>query len=126
MAKKKKGKRRRSGKRRKTSAPVDKATPLGLGVGATVSGFEILMGKTDAGELGPLPRLVEFFKSPSDPNQLVLLERSVKANMTDLDRYKGALFGAIVSASPKMPLVKIIAKPVDKSLRKLSKRKVSL
>lgn len=126
MAKKKK---RRSGKRRgkKRAAPKkDRAVPLGMGAGALVSGSKVLLAPNAAGS-GPVTYLMGAIKAgvPLGDALATTVDKFGVA-LTDLNKYYPALGGALVSASPKIPVLSLIARPADKAVRRLTKGKVSL
>lgn len=52
--------------------------------------------------------------------------RVLKTKLTELDNYKYLALGVGVSASKSIPVLRIVAKPVDRVIRKMSKGKVSL
>lgn len=116
MAKKKK--RRRSYKKKRKSAPKYKATPAGLAVGATASGMKAVFGTAEG-------NVMSMYDTVKTKEWSKLDDRFINVAM-DFDTYKMALLGALVSASPRLPLVKIVASPINRQVKKLSKGKVSL
>ena len=123
MARRKKGKRR-GGRRRKKGAPKsDRAMPLGASVGLGVSALEVATG-TSKYSSSPLGYLLQ----PSVPmaTRIANVSNSLKAEAVNFDNYKFGLAGVVLSASPKVPILRMAAKPVDRVVRRVSKGKVSL
>ena len=117
MAKKKKGKRRRSyRKKAKRSGP--KAKPVGLAGGAALSGFEMLTTPS-----GPFSSSILDKIASKDFTTAV---KQVPYSVTDPMKYKYAAVGMVVTASPKIPLLNIFARPVNNGLKRLTKGKWGL
>jgi hypothetical protein len=122
----KKGRRKRSYGKKKSAPKKDNSTPMGIAIGAVYSGKRVLMDTTDGGQSGGLTYLLTNPYGQALPALLLGTFDRVFVNAKDLDRYYGLGGGALVSASPKIPLIRMFAKPVDKAVRRLSKGKVSL
>lgn len=117
MAKKKKRRNSRN-KRAKRSVKSDKASPLGASGGLVLTGAEmVFIGPTDTAWSPFMAVKAGDYKGALD-----LLKR----NAMTPDKYMPVLAGMLVSASPKIPLVRIIAKPLDETVRRASKGKVSM
>ena len=123
MAKKKKGTRRKSYKKKRRSAPK-KSMPVGAAAGSTITAVQILAKKTDEGWYSPLEVL--FLKDVALSEKISRMESALTKNATDLDRYGPLLVGALVSASPRLPVVGIAAKPLNRMIKKMSKGKWGL
>lgn len=108
MAKKKKKRYRGRKSTRRSSGP--KAKPAGLAGGMALSAMDMFYQ--------PL-----YYLSVTQYDNAKI---ALKKNVVDPQKYKYALAGALISASPRIPLVGIIAKPVDKGLKALSKKKWGL
>ena len=109
MARKKKATRRRS-YRKKARRSKPPAKPAGFAGGAAISAFEVL----------------------GDPVKYALAQQytnaqsSLKANATNLSNYKFALGGALLSGSKGMPGIRLVAGPVDRAIRALTRGKWGL
>ena len=107
----KKKKRRRSYKRRtKRRSSGPKAKPAGLAAGGAMVGLEVLGDP------------VKYLLSKQYDNA----QNALKANLTDPQKYKYGLVGLLVTASPKIPVIGIIARPADRGLKRLTKGKWGL
>ncbi len=99
------------------------AMPLGAAVGAGAAGLEILMDKTPMGSLGPVPQM---FTAEPIPERIQYVGKALQANMTNLENYKFLLGGMLISAAPRIPVIRVLARPLDSAVRRLGKGKVSL
>ena len=121
-------KSKKSGKKRRTklSRSGPQAKPIGLSTGAAITGADVLLMPTSAGS-GPVTYVVKAFQSgvPLGDMLPALVTRS-KASLTDTKKYMPFLAGAVITASPRIPIIGILAKPVDKGLKRLSKGKWGL
>lgn len=120
--KKKKGKRRYRKSKKKSSGP--KAKPAGLTAGAALTGFEIGMSRTPSGGLGPVDSLL--YKDRSLVDNVKFAIEALKDNAVDPSKYKYALAGILITASPRIPLVGLVARPANKGLKRLTKGKWGL
>lgn len=120
MAKKKK--RRRSYKRKAKRSSGPKAKPIGLAGGFTLSGVEMA---TDS-SYGGIPLVTRVVGVVKGTDSLANVANASKQAVTDMSNYKYAALGLIISASPRIPLVNILAKPADRGLKRLTKGKWGL
>ena len=92
--------------------------PAGLALGAT-------WGISDA-IIDAQPTKIWKYTDLNPLERVLWIARSSAKEMMTPDTYTPVLMGALVSASPKIPLVRLVARPADKAIRRLSKGKVSL
>lgn len=125
MARRKKGKKRarRRSYKKKARRSGPKAMPLGSTVGAIAYGAPIVLkayADFKANNLKALPQdmLYEAFGYNLAGKELYLPKTTQV--VTPL------IGGMIISAAPRLPIVKLVAKPVNRELKKLTKGKVSL
>ena len=123
MAKKKrKGtRRRRKGAKKRSSGP--KAKPLGMAVGLGYGAFDVLATRAPNGYLSPIAQLLA---SGTIDEKLTNASVALKSAMTSPETYKVPLAGLLITASPRIPLIGIIAKPANKGLKRLTKGKWGL
>ena len=116
---KKKRSRRRGRRRARSSGP--KAKPLGLAGGAAIVGTEMLM-KRNPTYHAPL----DYVLNPDVPFDASNTVNSLVTNVKDVNRYKFGLYGMLISASPRIPIIGIVARPVNNGLKRLTKGKWGL
>ena len=113
-------KRRKKAVRRRRSSPkrrtVRKRTVKRVGVtaGMLASGAELVTARPDT--VGsPLSQVT----SSSEPiaDRVGYIATGLKENAVKPKTWMGVVGGAVVSASPKIPLVKIIARPIDNAIK---------
>lgn len=118
--KKKKGYRRKG---RKRSAPKkDRSTPLFASGGLVLTGLKFMTtpsasGTTVLGQLKDRTAMMDKLTGAATAAQSVVLKPEV---------YYPAIGGAIISGSKRIPIIALVARPMDKALKKVSKGKVSL
>jgi hypothetical protein len=117
---KKKGRGRSRGYRGKKRAPSrkSKATPLGVTAGGAYGGMNALFVPA-AGTSGSMFDALKALNFP-------MAAKRVPYVVKDKDVYMPILGGLLVSAAPSLPLIKLVAKPMDRAVRKATKGKVSL
>lgn len=124
MAKKKKGKKGRSTTRKRSAPKKDKSVPLGAAGGMFLTGEKILFEKTVDGYISPVEAL--FYSGWTPAEKVSKSADRLASNAMDLKRYYPLVGGAVISSSKRMPLIGMVARPVDKMLKRLSKGKVGL
>lgn len=123
MARRKK-KRSRSRKRTgKKSRGYAKAKPLGATAGAAGSGLSIMFGQSAAFGNSPVDRLIGYVKGTDSLQNVV---GATKDNLTNVNNYKWALIGIGLSASKRLPLIKMVGKPIDRVARDMTRGKWGL
>jgi hypothetical protein len=139
MPKKKKG--RGKGKRRgkakaKRSVRHKKPIALGTSVGAIDAAYSLFMKpapahKQQVAPLGPSP--VDFLiqkhiagYGDSIPAKLGDAFTALKDNARNLNSYKGLAAGFLVSQSKKIPIIEIVAKPLDRGIKRFTKGRLGL
>ena len=103
----------------------DRAVPAGAAIGMAYSAKRLLIDNDNDGTSAPLTYLAT---NPYKQKLPALLQGTMARADTfaRTDRYAGAVAGIVVSAAPKIPGVRVLAKPVDKAVRRVFKGKVSL
>lgn len=114
--KKKKSYRRRSYKKKGRSGR--KAKPAGLAGGLAYAGGHLVFVTPD----GASGSMFDAAKAMD----LDLALRRVPYALKDKDVWMGALGGMLISASPRIPVIGIVARPVDRGLKRLTKGKWGL
>ena len=86
--------------------------------GVVVTVAELVMNTADSGAgKGRSASTWMMDKSQSMTNRVKYAGSCVKSNATDFGTYVPLGIGLLISASPKIPVVRIVAKPLDKMLR---------
>jgi len=122
MAKKRKGKRRRSYKK-KRSAPKKKAKPVGMAMGLGYGAIDVLATRAPNNYASPLSQLLADVPLESKVENIGV---ALKSALTSTETYKVPLLGLLITASPRIPVIGIIAKPADRGLKRLTKGKWGL
>lgn len=122
MAKKKKRGRSRSRPAPKSRSRRKQATALGLMGGAAIGGYRLIMGPTDYTVLSALQDKSITTMSA----RLKVIADKLAANAKLPETYMPVVFGIAVSASPRIPIIEMAAKPVDRAVKQISKGKVKL
>lgn len=110
----------RGGRRRASN------TKMHVGASAGIVGF---LGKllltTGPGAVGGGAPAVSWLMDASQPweNRLKYAGSSVVANLKSLDSYYPLGMGAAASIAPRVPLVRVVAGPIDRTIAKLSGNK---
>ena len=122
MGKKKKkgGGRRRSYKKKKRSGP--KAKPAGLAGGVAMSGFKMATDP-DAKGMTIASRIPDMLAGRSTLSDTFA---TVQQAATNVNNYKYALVGLIVTSSKNIPVLSMVARPADRGLKRLTKGKWGL
>jgi len=117
---KKKGRGISRGYRGKKRAPSrkSKATPIGVTAGGTYGVANALFVPA-AGTGGSMFDALKALNMQLVATRLPYVAKDPK-------NYMPILGGLLVSASPSLPLIKLVAKPMDRAVRKATKGKVSL
>lgn len=123
MAKGRKGKRKGRRYHHKKVSRGRKAVPLAFGLGALGSAVEGLSGKTPTYGMSVMDTILT--KAPLK-DRIGGTGRTVKDKLMDWNTWKYAVAGAIISASPNLPGVKIVMRPLATQVKKLSKGKMTL
>ena len=123
MAKKKKGKRRRSYRKKAKRSSGPKAKPVGMAMGLGYGAYDVLATRAPNNYASPIAQLLS--SAPLD-DKLTNTGIALKSALSDANTYKVPLLGLLVTASPKIPFVGIIAKPADRGLKRLTKGKWGL
>ena len=118
MPRRKKG--RRYG-RRKGAVKSDRAYPAGATGGLLLLGVKLMTERKTLAS--PLSQLTA--KQPTG-DKVKYFMQSLEDNATELDNYKIPLVMTGASAAPKLPVLKLAAKPIDKAIRRATRGKVSL
>lgn len=130
MANKKanKQKRRPAAKSRPVRRRAKKATPLGVTLGVIGTGANMILTPKIENHGSTASVLHWMTGEPAMPMGERISRSGVvlKKNLTDLNNYKPAVLGVAASASKKIPIVDMAAKPVDKMIRRVSKGKAEL
>jgi hypothetical protein len=94
--------------------------------GLLISAAEFLVNDPEPNVIGsPLANLtVNDGRSIADRFNNTL--NAVKANAMKPEIYVPAVAGAAISAAPRIPIVRIVAKPLDKTIKGVTKGKVGL
>ena len=125
MAKRKK--KRSSGRRRsykKKGSRKPKAKPIGLTGGAALTGVDMLTSKAQDGQISVLDALTYAY--PTIGDRVTAIVDKSKYQLTQPGNYKYALMGILVSASPNIPVLGIVAKPANRGIKRLTKGKWGL
>ena len=115
--------KKRYGRKRKGGVGK-KAMPLGVAIGVGASGMEMLTEKMPDGTISVAEAV--FYPYGSIGKKVSAVGSKLKVKSTQLDNYKWALGGILVSAAPRIPVLRVLARPVDSAVRRLGKGKVSL
>ena len=100
--------------------------PLGVSGGVALAGAHcVLDPSTGVGGNAPAINWV-FDKSQTIPNRIKYATSAAVSNIATVETAVPIVGGAIVSAATKIPIIKIVAKPVDNLFKALSKGKVGL
>lgn len=126
MAKKgsKKKKTRTVYRTKKRGAPKRDATPLAASAGMALTGAYLLVNR-EGGNNSPVDIMRGFPKYSLQGTIEGTVDGLVRNAMQPKVWYP-VIGGALISASPNIPVVKIIAKKADKAIKKMSHKKVGL
>ena len=92
--------------------------PLGVTIGAVGTAASAGLRKADSGEAAGRSSLDWMLdKSQTVPRRVELALKAAAANAQDLETYIPIAAGAVASAAPRLPIVKHIAKPLDKMIK---------
>ena len=117
MAKKKK-----KGKKGKVTA--DRAVPLGAAMGAAVTGLKLASDTSYyGGNFSVAQGMVGLVKGTSSATNVVA---STRKALSTPKNYIPLVAGAALSVAPKVPLVRIVAKPLDRAVRRLTHGKAGM
>ena len=115
--------KKRYGKKRKGGVGK-KAMPLGAAIGAGATGLEMLTEKMPDGSISVAEAV--FYPYGSVGAKVSALGKKSLIKLKQPDNYKYALAGMLISAAPRVPIVRAVARPIDSAVRRLGKGKVSL
>lgn len=95
---------------------------VGILAGMIGTGMELLFtpGKGAAGGSAPAVNWL-MDGSQTIPNRLKLAFSAMEANAKELSTWKPIIGGAVLSASPRLPLVRIAAAPVNTQIKNFSR-----
>lgn len=100
--------------------------PLGVTGGMAMAGAHcVLDPSTGVGGSAPAINWV-FDKSQTIPNRIKYATSAAVSNIATVETAAPIIGGAIVSAATKIPILKIVAKPVDNAIKAWTKGKVGL
>ncbi len=100
---------------------------MGATAGLVLTGAKVLLMKTDAGATGPLPYVPAAFKQKVPIGDIASgFADRLTANVVDYERAYPMIGGALLTASPRIPGIRMIAGPVNRAIKKATKGKVSL
>lgn len=116
---KKKGKKKYYKKKKgKKSKGYAKAKPIGASVGAGGSMLSMALDPDAATGISPITHLVGVFKGTDSLDSTL---RSAKEAAFTMSNYKWFAIGLAASASKKVPGLRIVARPVDSTLKAMTK-----
>ena len=114
-------KRKRKGRKGKTTA--DRAMPLGVAMGATVTGLKMASDTSYYGGTTVARGIVNYAKGQNSTENVVASTRKALSNPKN---YIPLVAGTALSVAPKVPLVRIVAKPLDRAVRRLTHGKAGM
>lgn len=100
--------------------------PLGASGGVALAGAHCVLDPS-TGVGGSAPAINWMFdKSQTIPNRIKYATSAAVSNIATVETAVPIVGGAVISAAKRIPILKIVAKPVDNLFRALSKGKVGL
>ena len=124
MAKRKrKGtRRRRKSTKKRSSGP--KAKPMGMAMGLGYGVVDVLATRAPNNYASPINQALATGVALEDKVENIGV--ALKSALSEPSTYKVPLIGLLITASPRIPLIGIVAKPAHKGLKRLTKGKWGL
>jgi len=100
-----------------------------VGVGAGIAGtvYKIMFTTGPGAVGGGAPAISWLMDASQTPtNRVKYAVSSMGANLKQFDTYVPLIGGALVTAAPRIPIISMVAKPVDNMLAKMTHGKLRL
>lgn len=102
-------------------------THYGVVAGGLFTGAAMILNEAKGSKYGSAPA-VNWFKDKSQPmsNRIKYGMEAIKVNAGQLSNYTPLAVGAAITISPKIPIVKLIAQPVNNQVKNMTHQKGAL